>query len=214
MAEVTIIGAGNMARGIATRLLAGGAQVQILSPDARDAASLAGELAERGGGSVSGAGVEQPPTGEVVVLATPYEGALEIADARAEELAGKVVVDITNPVDWSSFDRLVTPPDSSAAEEIAGRLPGARVVKAFNTTFAGTLVEGEVDGMPLDVLLAGDDEGAKTEVASLVEAGGMRAVDAGPLRRARQLEHLGFLHMALQDTLGAGGGSAVKFVTP
>ena len=214
MAEVTIIGAGNMARGIATRLLAGGAQVQILSPDARDAASLAGELAERGGGSVSGAGVEQPPTGEVVVLATPYEGALEIAGARAEELAGKVVVDITNPVDWSSFDRLVTPPDSSAAEEIAGRLPGARVVKAFNTTFAGTLVEGEVDGMPLDVLLAGDDEGAKAEVASLVEAGGMRAVDAGPLRRARQLEHLGFLHMALQDTLGAGGGSAVKFVTP
>ena len=214
MAEVTIIGAGNMARGIATRLLAGGAQVQILSPDARDAASLAGELAERGGGSVSGAGVEQPPTGEVVVLATPYEGALEIADARAEELAGKVVVDITNPVDWSSFDRLVTPPDSSAAEEIAGRLPGARVVKAFNTTFAGTLVEGEVDGMPLDVLLAGDDEGAKAEVASLVEAGGMRAVDAGPLRRARQLEHLGFLHMALQDTLGADGGSAVKFVTP
>jgi 8-hydroxy-5-deazaflavin:NADPH oxidoreductase len=214
MAEVTIIGAGNMARGIATRLLAGGAQVQILSPDARDAASLAGELAERGGGSVSGAGVEQPPTGEVVVLATPYEGALEIADARAEELAGKVVVDITNPLDWSSFDRLVTPPDSSAAEEIAGRLPGARVVKAFNTTFAGTLVEGEVDGIPLDVLLAGDDEGAKTEVASLVEAGGMRAVDAGPLRRARQLEHLGFLHMALQDTLGAGGGSAVKFVTP
>ena len=214
MAEVTIIGAGNMARGIATRLLAGGAQVQILSPDARDAASLAGELAERGGGSVSGAGVEQPPTGEVVVLATPYEGALEIADARAEELAGKVVVDITNPVDWSSFDRLVTPPDSSAAEVIAGRLPGARVVKAFNTTFAGTLVEGEVVGMPLDVLLAGDDEGAKAEVASLVEAGGMRAVDAGPLRRARQLEHLGFLHMALQDTLGAGGGSAVKFVTP
>ena len=73
MAEVTIIGAGNMARGIATRLLAGGAQVQILSPDARDAASLAGELAERGGGSASGAGVEQPLTGEVVVLATPYE---------------------------------------------------------------------------------------------------------------------------------------------
>ena len=123
-------------------------------------------------------------------------------------------MDITNPVDWSSFDRLVTPPDSSAAEEMAGRLPGARVVKAFNTTFAGTLVEGEVDGKPLDVLLAGDDEGAKAEVASLVEAGGMRAVDAGPLRRARQLEHLGFLHMALQDTLGAGYGSAVKFVTP
>src|SRR3954451_24275324 len=169
MAEVTIIGAGNMARGIATRLLAGGAEVQILSPNARDAASLAGELAERGGGSASGAGVEQPLAGEVVILATPYEGALEIADARAEELAGKVVVDITNPVDWASFDRLVTPPDSSAAQEIAAKLPeGVPVVKAFNTTFAGTLVSGEVAGQQLDVLIASDDEEAKRKVPQLV----------------------------------------------
>ena len=66
-----------------------------------------------------------------------------------EELAGKLLVDITNPVDWGSFDRLVTPADSSAAEEIAGRLgDGARVVKAFNTTVAGTLVAGEVTGSP------------------------------------------------------------------
>jgi predicted dinucleotide-binding enzyme len=117
-------------------------------------------------------------------------------------------------VDWSSFDRLVTPADSSAAEEIAKRLPGSPVVKAFNTTFAGTLVDGEVEGAPLDVLLAGDDGDAKAEVARLVEAGGMRAIDAGPLRRARQLEQLGFLHMALQDALGSGYGSGVKFVTP
>jgi predicted dinucleotide-binding enzyme len=88
------------------------------------------------------------------------------------------------------------------------------VVKAFNTTFAGTLSSGGVAGQELDVLVAGDDQDAKATVIQLVESAGMRAVDAGPLRRAQQLEHLGFLHMALQDSLGSGYASALKFVTP
>jgi NADPH-dependent F420 reductase len=213
VAGVTIIGAGNMARGIGTRLLAGGAELRILTRDPAEATSLAGELGG-GGGSVAGGAVEEPLAEGVVVLATPYEAALDIAEGRRDELAGRVVVDITNPVDWDSFDRLVTPADSSAAEEIARRAPEARVVKAFNTTFAGTLVAGDVAGQPLDVLIAGDDADAKAEVAGLVEAGGMRPIDAGPLRRARQLEHVGFLHMALQDALGSGYGSAVRLVTP
>lgn len=213
MANVTIIGAGNMARGIATRLSAGGADVQILAPTPEHATALAEELAGARG-SVTGDAIDQPVTGDVVVLATPYDGALQFVGARAQDLAGKVVVDITNPVDWATFDRLVTPADSSAAEEIAKLVPGATVVKAFNTTFAGTLASGEVAGHPLDVLLAGDDQEAKASVARLVEAGGMRAVDAGPLRRAAQLEHLGFLHMAIQVNLGSGSRSAVKFVTP
>jgi 8-hydroxy-5-deazaflavin:NADPH oxidoreductase len=211
--RVTIIGAGNMARGIGTRLLAGGAELQILAPDPGGATALASEL---GGDdrSVAGGAMQEPLAGEVVVLATPYDAALEVADGRRDELAGRVVVDITNPVDWASFDRLVTPADSSAAEEIAKRLPEAPVVKAFNTTFAATLVAGEVAGQPLDVLLAGDDAGAKAQVVALVEAGGMRPIDAGPLRRARQLEHLGFLHMTLQEGLGSGYGSAVRLLTP
>lgn len=213
MATVTIIGAGNMSRGIATRLLAGKTDIQILAPNEEDATSLARELSTAGG-SVTGAAAKEPPAGEVVVLAVPYDAALEIAETRADELAGKIVVDITNPVDWATFDRLVTPPDSSAAEEIAKRLTGASVVKAFNTTFAPTLVAGNVAGQPLDVLLAGDDDDTKGRVADLVEAGGLRAIDAGPLRRARQLEHLGFLHMALQDRLGSGYGSAIRIVTP
>ena len=213
MATVTIIGAGNMSRGIATRLLAGGADVRILAPTADHATSLAADLQDTGG-AVSGAEVQESLSGDVVVLATPYEGALDFVDSRAEELAGKVVVDITNPVDWSTFEGLVTPADSSAAEEIAKRIPDARVVKAFNTTFAGTLVSGEVAGEQLDVLLAGDDDDAKGRVARMVEAGGLRPVDVGPLRRARQLEQLGFLHMAVQDKLASGFGSAVKIVTP
>jgi 8-hydroxy-5-deazaflavin:NADPH oxidoreductase len=213
MDRVTIIGAGNMARGIGTRLVSGGAQVQVLAPEADAAQALAAELAGRDG-SVTGGGASEELTGDIVVLATPYDGALEVAQSRAADLAGKLVVDITNPVDWESFDRLVTPADSSAAEEIAKRAPDARVVKAFNTTFAATLVAGGVAGQPLDVLIAGDDEDAKARLAALVETGGMRAIDAGPLRRARQLEQLGFLHMALQETLGSGYGSAVRFATP
>ncbi len=213
MASVTIFGAGNMARGIGTRLIAAKADVQILAPRAEEADSLARELAASGG-SVSGGSAEEPLEGDVVVLAVPYEAALQIVAGRRGDLAGKVVVDITNPIDWDSFDRLVTPADSSAAEEIAKRAPGVPVVKAFNTTFAGTLQAGEVAGQPLDVLLASDDDDAKRRVAELVEGGGMRPVDAGPVRRARQLEHLGFLHMAVQENLGSGYGSAVKFLTP
>jgi 8-hydroxy-5-deazaflavin:NADPH oxidoreductase len=83
-------------------------------------------------------------------------------------------------------------------------------VKTFNITFAGTLETGEVAGQPLDVFIAGDDAGAKAKVSELVESAGPRAIDVGPLRRARQLEALGYLHMALQEELGTGYSSTVK----
>jgi hypothetical protein len=122
-----------------------------------------------------------------------------------------VVVDITNPVDFSAFT-LLHPGAGSAAPEIAGKAPGARVVKAFNTTFAGTLLEGRVADQPVDVLIASDDEDAKETVSTLVDDGGLRAIDAGPLTRAAELESLGYLHMALQDPLDTGFASAVKFI--
>jgi predicted dinucleotide-binding enzyme len=83
-------------------------------------------------------------------------------------------------------------------------------VKAFNTTFAPTLVAGEVAGQQLDVLIAGDDDAAKQKVSQLVADGGLRPLDVGPLRRARQLEQLGFLHIAVQQPLDLGFGSAIK----
>ena len=85
-------------------------------------------------------------------------------------------------------------------------------MKAFNTTFAGTLIDGQVGGQPVDVFLAGDDEEAKATVAKLVEDGGLRPIDAGPLKRARELEAAGLLHMSVQGTLGTGFGSALKIV--
>ena len=150
----------------------------------------------------------------MVVLAVPYDAAVTVLREYGEVLSGKTVVDITNPVDWQTFDGLVTPGDSSAAEEIQKGAPeGVGLVKAWNTTFAGTLVAGEVAGQPLDVFVAGDEAGAKEAVTGLVESAGSRAIDAGPLRRARELERLGFLGMTLQQPLELGFRSAWKLVS-
>lgn len=107
----------------------------------------------------------------------------------------------------------MTPPDSSAAEEIQkAASEGVSIVKAFNTTFAPTLEAGEVAGQPLDVFIAGDDEGSKEAVAGLVRDGGLVAIDVGALRRARELERLGFLGITLQEPLGLNFQSAWKLV--
>lgn len=208
--NVTIIGTGNMARGITGRALAGGHTVKLLGHEQEKADTLSAEFPS---GSVTAGTVGDPIDGDVVVLAVPYQAVADIAGQYGSGLDGKVVVDISNPVDWSTFDSLVTPADSSAAEEIARTMSGARVVKAFNTNFAGTLASGAVGGQPLDVLVASDDAEAKQSVQKLVEDGGMRAIDAGPLRRARQLEQTAFLHMLVQEPLGTGFGSALKFVS-
>ena len=203
--EITIIGTGNMARGIASRALAGGYDVTLLGHDPDDAPALAQEL----DGDIKTGVVGDPLRGEVVVLAIPYGAIDDVIASYEGELDGKTVVDITNPVDFSNFTPLKVEA-GSAAQEIAAKAPRANVVKAFNTTFAGTLVEGTVAGERLDVLIASDDEKAKGSVKQLVESGGLRSVDAGPLARAHELEALGYLHMSLQEELGTGFGSTVK----
>jgi predicted dinucleotide-binding enzyme len=119
-------------------------------------------------------------------------------------------------VDFSTLDDLLTSPGMSAAEEIAREVaavvPAAHVVKAFSTTFAAALLAGQVGGQPLDVFLAGDDAAAKAKVAALVTAGGMRPVDAGPLRRSRELEALQLLHVTMQGPLGLDWASALKLL--
>jgi NADPH-dependent F420 reductase len=205
--KVTIIGAGNMGRGIGTRAVAGGHEVEIVDRDPAEAQRLAEELGDSATALDQGA----PFGGEVVVFALYYPGIKDAVQQYADRLGGKVVVDITNPVNTETWDSLATTPGSSSAEEVAQLVPeGTPVVKAFNTTFAGTLVGGEVDGQQLDVLIAGDDDRAKEKVSRLASDGGLRPVDVGPLSRAQQLEQLGFLHISLQEPRGLGFGSAIK----
>jgi len=208
--KVTIIGTGNMGRAIGEVAVRGGHDVQVVGRDPAAAEALAAEI----GGNARGTGSDAPIDGEVVVLALWYLTAREVVSELGDRLEGRVVIDISNPVNVETFDDLVTPSDTSAAEELARLLPdGTPLVKAFNTTFAGTLEAGEVDGHPLDVLVAGDDWAAKKKVIELAESGGLRAVDAGSLKRARELEALGFLHMKVQGSLGTGYSSAVTFVS-
>ena len=213
--HVTVIGAGNMGRGIGHRLVAGGHDVTVVDRDPEEAGRLAEELRSgaKGDATVEAAGPGAELRGEVVILALYYPGTLDVAQELGDRLVGKVMVDITNPLN-PNFDGLATAPGTSAAEELATSAPpGARVVKAFNTTFAGTLVAGAVAGQPLDVLLAGDDEEAKERVAQLVRDGGLRAIDTGPLERARQLEGLGFLGITLQQPLSLNFQSAWKLIS-
>ena len=212
--DVTIIGAGNMGRGIGTRAVAGGHSVTFVDANPEVAEKTAADVkaAAKNGAKVSTSSLGDVNLGDVVVFAVWYGTNIEIAKQLGSKLAGKVVVDIANPLN-STYDGLATAPDSSSAEDLARSIAaGAKVVKAFNTTYAGTLIAGQVDGKPLDVFIAGDDADAKAKVAQLVTDGGMRAVDTGPLSRARQIEGMQLLHIVTQGTLGTNWGSAIKIL--
>lgn len=210
-----------MARSLATRALAGGHTVRLVDHSPQKAADLADQLR----GTVSaGPDVRVPDVrasdaiavedADLVVLAVPYPAGLAVAAEYGAALAGSVLVDVSNPVDFATFDGLAVPAGTSAAERIAAEAaPGVPVVKAFNTCFASTLLAGKVQGLPLDVLIAGDDEEAKGRVADLASSGGLNPLDVGPLRRARELEAFQFLHMAAQERLGLNWSSAVKILT-
>ena len=189
MTTVSIIGNGNMGTAIGGIVAAGGNTVEYVGRDG-----------------------SQPITGDIVILAVPYPSLDEIVEARREHLAGKIVVDITNPLNFETFDSLVVPADSSAAAELAAKLPESRVLKAFNTNFAATLASKQVGGaQPTTVLVAGDDDLAKQALIDVVRAGGLDAVDAGKLARARELEALGFLQLtlAVQEKVAWNAGVAL-----
>ncbi len=212
--NTTIIGAGNMGRGIGTRFAAGGHSVTFVDANleiAQKAAEVVRAAAKQGA-SVSAASLGDVVLGDVVVLAVWHGVNIDLVKQLGKKLAGKVVVDIANPLN-SSYDGLTTAPDSSSAEDVAkAATAGARVVKAFNTTFAGTLLAGQVAGQQLDVFIAGDDADAKALVAQLVTDGGMRAIDTGPLHRSRQIEGMQLLQIILQGSLATNWGSAIKII--
>ncbi|MWB97191.1 NADPH-dependent F420 reductase [Agromyces seonyuensis] len=189
MTDVTIFGKGNMGTAIGAVFAEAGADVDYRgSTDA-----------------------VQPVTGEIVVLAVPHPAVEGILANYGEAFAGKTVVDITNPLDFETFDSLVVPADSSKAAELAAALPESNVLKAFNTNFAATLGAKQVGGQPTTVLVAGDDAEAKAALIALVQGGGLAAKDAGSLKRARELEAVGFLQLTLAVTeqVGWTGGFAV-----
>lgn len=174
MTSISVIGTGNMGSAIAAIFTDGGATVESIK-HSDEPTSFAGDF---------------------VVLAVPYTALPEIAEKYSAQLAGKTVVDVTNTVDFATFSPVEFAAGSGAAD-LAERLPQSKVLKAFNTNLAATLATKSVGGRTTTVIIAGDDADAKAELSAALTAGGVNAVDAGPLARARELEAVGFLQMGL-----------------
>jgi predicted dinucleotide-binding enzyme len=188
MSSISIIGAGNMARAIGARAIAGGNTVEIMGRDRSKAADLARAL---GDGATTGEW-GTAPTGDIVIVALLYDGVVPAVAQYGDALAGKVVVDISNPFN-ATFDGLAHREETSIAREAARAAPaGASVVKAFNTVFRQVLEKGRPD-----VFVAGDDAAAKAIVGAFVESLGMRPLDVGGLAMAHWLEGAGVVTVGL-----------------
>jgi 8-hydroxy-5-deazaflavin:NADPH oxidoreductase len=193
MSTISIIGSGGMAAAIGGLAAKAGHTVEVMSRDAAKARALAEQV---GAGATSGT-FGAAPAGDIVILAVPYSAVLDVVKQYGEELAGKLLVDITNPIN-SDFTDFVTPQGSFGAQEIARAAPAdADIVKAFSTQFSHVLAAGPVEGHPLDVFLAGDDLQAKARVSAFIESLGLRPMDTGQLPMARTLEHLALLSLGL-----------------
>lgn len=189
MSSISIIGTGNMARAIGALAVAGGNIVEVIGRDQATAADLAKAL----GGSATTAEFGVVPAGDIVIVALTYANVVPVVAQYGDALAGKVIVDISNPFN-STADGLAIPDDTSIAQEVAKAAPAsASVVKAFNTVFGVVLAQGR----PLDVFIAGDDARAKAGVAEFIESLDLRPLDVGDLHMAHWLEGTGLVVMGL-----------------
>lgn len=186
--EITIFGKGNMGQAIGKNFAEASNNVQYYG--SKDTAQQ---------------------LGDIVVMAVPYPALAALAKQYQAELAGKIVVDITNPLNYDTWDELVVPADSSAAQQLQKLLPESKVLKAFNTTFAATLQSGKIGELPTTVLVAGDDEDAKETFKSALASSALQVLNAGKLKRAREMEATGFLQMTLaaSERISWDGGFGV-----
>ena len=189
MSSISIIGTGNMARAIGALAVAGGNTVEVMGRDQSKAANLAKAL---GGGATTGEW-GAVPAGDIVIVALLYASVVPVVAQYGDALAGKVIVDISNPFN-AAADALAYSGETSIAQQVANIAPaGASVVKAFNTIFGHVLDKG---GRP-DVFIAGDDARAKAAVAEFIATLGLRPLDVGSLAMAHWLEGAGLLTMGL-----------------
>jgi 8-hydroxy-5-deazaflavin:NADPH oxidoreductase len=210
-ATIAIVGAGNMGTGIVRRLTAAGHHVQLTDRSRSKAVGAAQQGAAGQPGSASAVSEADALRADIIVLAVYYPGTVDFAVANSAALAGKIVVDIANPLD-ETYIGLSLAPTTSAAEELARALPRSTVVKAFNTVPASTLMPVELNGESLDVFVASDDDIAKAKVLALFQGSGLRALDAGPLANARLLERLTAFAIEIAQRYGLGFGFGLKYL--
>ncbi len=199
-----IIGAGGMGRAVARRAALAGADVLLADHRIGKARAVAAEAAAGAPGSVTPTTVDAALRPRMVVLALGWPAAMELISARTAALRGKALVDVSVP---SQRDAL-----TSGVRRLAQAAPRARWVKAFAAGDAEALFRGEMDGQPVDVFVASDDERAKVAVVELVDLSGLRAFDAGGLDNARGLEDMARLGQEMRDRLLLTAGWGFKFL--
>jgi 8-hydroxy-5-deazaflavin:NADPH oxidoreductase len=188
MSSISIIGTGNMARTIGALAVAGGNTVEVIGRDRAKAEALAKAL----GGGVTTGKYGAVPAGDIVIVSVLYANVAPVVAHYGDALAGKVIVDISNPFN-SAADGLAYSEDTSIAQEVAKAAPAsASVVKAFNTIFGHVLDKGRPD-----VFIAGDNAQAKASVEAFIESLGLRPLDVGGLKMAHWLEGAGLVVMGL-----------------
>lgn len=201
--KVAIIGAGNVGKALGTSLTRAGHEVTITASNLASAEAAASEI----GAQPVASNVDAVTGSDVVILAVPYASAgAQVAAEIADAATGRVVIDATNPIK-ADFSGLATT-ETSGAERFQQLLPGASVVKAFNTVLAANQADAQAAGTPIDGYVAGDDAAAKRTVLALVESIGLEPLDVGPLRAARTLEAMAYLNIGLNATNGWGWTSA------
>ena len=207
--NIAIIGAGNVGKALTGSAIRAGHSVTVSSKNGESARQLAEETGARAAASDR----EAAEAADVVILAVPYGAVDEVLGDVGAALAGKVLIDATNPIK-ADYSGLATD-GTSGAEEIQAKAPGARVVKAFNPAFAARQADPKVaGGLRVDGFVAADDADAKATVLGLVEAIGFNPVDAGSLAMARYLEGMAWLNITLQMNNGWSWQAGWKLVGP
>lgn len=201
---ISILGTGNMAKGLAKLFSDAGVAVVMGSRNPTQTAAAAAAI----GKNVRTADLrEAVGASKIVVLAVPYSAVKDVI-ASCGPLAGKVLIDISNPI-TPDYKELTVGFSTSAAEEIQKQVTGAHVVKAFNTIFAQLLpTAARAGSVPVQVFLAGDDATAKSAVSDLVQLTGFAAIDAGALKNSRYLEPIGEMNIHFGFMLGWGTATA------
>ncbi len=204
--NISIIGAGNVGRAVATSAHRAGHTVTITASNLESAKLLADET----GATAVDSTADAVRNADVVLFAVPYAAISQVVADAGHALDGKTVMDATNrPTPDTSGNTGPT----SIAEELQAQLPDAHVVKALNTAFASRQADPVVGGIAVDGYVAGDDAAAKKTVLDFLESIGFRPVDAGPLATARTLEGMAWLNISL-NMKGGSWQDGWKLVGP
>ena len=189
--NIAIIGKGNVGSAIEAGLSGKGHDVRTVGRDPQAVRSAAEQA-------------------ELVILAVPFGEIDNLVGELGDTVSGKTVVDATNAL-TPEYD-LAIGFETSGAEELQKKLPGSKIVKAFNTAFASAMSSGRINGQQLAGLVAANDVDAKSKVLGLLEEIGFDPIDAGPLASARLLEPLGVLNIKLGFVQGYGPNSGFQLV--